>query len=355
MKEKKNFTPIINCTIILVALSIIILFWYSGFRFNSKDAVHSYYHDSTIIHTDDYDFYLNPVNNENDEPVYSDAHIAVKKYGFLYRQMKSYDNTNRKEQALVAENGDCIGYMYSYPGKEKTYHFIHWMRSATSIVDEKYTYSMIYWSDEIILNGETIPLYLNCYFETDEPIQFLQIKDSEVTFADHWSKPITAVFAPVPEDTTLEFWVTQDVASTDFSKYQEIYGWMGARQFYGSNYKTTTDTDGNNIMPKHYVTYLITAYPDYADGGQYITEINITDPAVSVYGLTTDSSFEEFEKVFQKMGFLLSYNEASAFQSVTAEKYDIKFTFTKGTSETSDIIPQITIRANVTNRENIEF
>ena len=44
-----------------------------------------------------------------------------------------------------------------------------------------------------------------------------------------------------------------------------------SREFYGKGYSSVKDEDGNDVKPEHYVTYLITAYPDYADGGEYVT------------------------------------------------------------------------------------
>ncbi len=82
----------------------------------------------------------------------------------------------------------------------------------------------------------------------------------------------------MPEDTNLEFWITQDVSETDFSVYYEIVGWFGARQYYGSGYLPATDEDGNEVDPDYYVKYMITAWPDYADGGEYITAIDFNDP-----------------------------------------------------------------------------
>ena len=44
------------------------------------------------------------------------------------------------------------------------------------------------------------------------------------------------VSGEMPKDTTLEFWITDDVKDQDWSEYDEIYGWMGAREFLGSAY-----------------------------------------------------------------------------------------------------------------------
>ena len=48
---------------------------------------------------------------------------------------------------------------------------------------------------------------------------------------------------PKPSDTNLAFWITQDVSRIDFSHYEEITGWFGARQYYGHGYHSTIDSD----------------------------------------------------------------------------------------------------------------
>ena len=110
----------------------------------------------------------------------------------------------------------------------------------------------------------------------------------------------------MPEDTILELWITQDVADVDFSNYYEILGGIGAKQYYGSGYLPALHEDGYEVDPEYYVKYKITAWPDYADGGQYITSIDFNDPKVTVYGLTINSSFDEFERIFSEMGYELS-------------------------------------------------
>ena len=40
-------------------------------------------------------------------------------------------------------------------------------------------------------------------------------------------------FPPRPKNTTLEFWICDDVSSVDWNGHDEITGWMGAREFLG--------------------------------------------------------------------------------------------------------------------------
>ena len=154
----------------------------------------------------------------------------------------------------------------------------------------------------------------------------------------------------MPEDTNLEFWITQDVAETDFSGYYEIVGWFGASQYYGSGYLPAFDEDGYEVDPEHYVKYKITAWPDYADGGKYITSIDFNDPKVTVYGLTVDSSFDEFERIFSEMGYELSKDSSEIFERYTASKKGVSFSL-----ETVNGKRGFSINAEVTNKKGIVF
>ena len=162
------------------------------------------------------------------------------------------------------------------------------------------------------------------------------------------------VSGEMPKDTTLEFWITEDVKDQDWTGHDEIYGWMGAREFLGSAYKKNEDADGLDQRPEHYVSYVITAWPDYADGGQFVTDIIVTDPAVKVYGLTIASTFEEFDAVFEPLGYELSWSEG-AIQTRVATKDGVTFRLTRVVDDNPNVVPQIRISAVVTNREGIVF
>lgn len=155
-------------------------------------------------------------------------------------------------------------------------------------------------------------------------------------------------------ETTLEFWITEDVAGVDWSAHDEIYGWMGAREFLGSEYKKTKTEYGSEKKPEHYVSYVITAYPDYADGGQFVTDITVTDPDVKVYGLTVHASFAEFDAVFEPLGYELS-NGDGAIPTRRATKDGITFSLERPTEENPGCVPTLRIRATVTNKSEIVF
>ena len=143
---------------------------------------------------------------------------------------------------------------------------------------------------------------------------------------------------PRPQDTSLEFWLCDDMWEFDWSGHDEIGGWFGAREYLGTGYRAV---DGRR--PETRVSYILTAWPDYADGGSYVTTIEITDPAVSVYGLTVNSEPEEFQRVMESMGYEM---RSDADGDQTAVRGDFSFTLRQG---------ELRISARVSNRDGIVF
>lgn len=143
-------------------------------------------------------------------------------------------------------------------------------------------------------------------------------------------------------ETDLEFWITDNVENVDFSKYQEKYGLMGGREYYGSGYVPTTDENGEQRDPEHCVIYTVTSYPDYSSGKSHITRISITDPEVSVYGVTLTSSAEDIKNALTEAGFSVTEKNGG----VIGEKGRFRISFSSDS---------IYIHADVSNRFGIQF
>ena len=143
--------------------------------------------------------------------------------------------------------------------------------------------------------------------------------------------------------TNLEFWITENVDDVDFSKYQEKYGMFGGREYYGTGYVPSVDGSGQQVDPEHCVLYTVTSYPDYSDEEQHITGIFISDPKIEFYGITLDSSFEDFEYYIKLQGFEITHSNET---SRTAEKGTVWITFTE---------EWIRIGVEVTNKTGIIF
>lgn len=122
---------------------------------------------------------------------------------------------------------------------------------------------------------------------------------------------------PKPEDITgLDFWVTEDVSEVDFSEYHIVPGLFGGREYYGTQYVPDTDENGEQTEPPVYVKYTVTAWPDYSDGGSYVTRIVWNDPDVSIFGLTVDSSVSKITGTLSALG----YDTPTGKRGVLAEK-----------------------------------
>ena len=143
--------------------------------------------------------------------------------------------------------------------------------------------------------------------------------------------------------TNLEFWIAENVDDVDFSKYQIKSGMMGGTEYYGTGYVPTVDEYGQQVDPEHCVIYTVTSYPDYVNKEQHITRIYITDPKIEFYGITLNSSFEDFEYYIQNQGFEITHSDKN---SCTAEKGKYSVTITK---------EWIRIRVKVENKDGIQF
>lgn len=121
---------------------------------------------------------------------------------------------------------------------------------------------------------------------------------------------------------------------------------MGGRQFYGKGYAPVSVDDDHNARPDTYVIYTLTAYLDYSDDGLFVTRIEITDPAVSIYGISCGSSLDEFDRAFQDLGCEIQDNGAW---------HIAKHGKTKVIFNASDDDRSISVSVEITNRNGIQF
>lgn len=153
-----------------------------------------------------------------------------------------------------------------------------------------------------------------------------------------------------PEDTTLEFWVAEKVSEEDFKGHYSVEGVFGGYIYFGKEYLPNEITEENSqIKPDYCVTYTVTAYPDYSsNNGKFdtVTRIEITDPAISVYGITCNSTLDDFDKVFQDLGCKIQ--DKGIIHIATYGKTQIAF----ADYEEQEII---TIWVEVTNKQGISF
>lgn len=154
-----------------------------------------------------------------------------------------------------------------------------------------------------------------------------------------------------PADTSLEFWITEDVSEMDWKGYDEAYGMFGGYAYLGKDYHLI-----NGEVPQKHIIYTLTAWPDYSDAGWYITGIEITDPAISVYGLTAASTFSDFDNVLTKQGYKIDIEKNEFHEIHHAEKGDVSFILTSGIfDESGEVESAFIISAEVSNREGLVF
>lgn len=146
---------------------------------------------------------------------------------------------------------------------------------------------------------------------------------------------------PSRPETDLEFWICDNVDGFDFSGYQQKFGLMGGREYYGTGYAPTINENGEQVDPEYCVVYTVTSYPDYSSGKMHITGITITDPAVELYGITLNSSIGEVHSAMEANGFKQKSSHGTTYVN---GKVSIRF---------SDDC--IRISAEVTNLWGIQF
>ena len=151
-----------------------------------------------------------------------------------------------------------------------------------------------------------------------------------------------------PADTTLEFWIAEDISSVDFSAHYERFGVFGAREFYGLGYSPAEVIKGSHdVLPEKYVLYTVSGYPDVLDAWNYVTFIKIADPEIQVYGLTCNSSLEEFDKTMEELGYEIHAGSATS-HTATLEKVTFRLNSYNGQGT-------LLISVEVTNKHGIQW
>lgn len=113
----------------------------------------------------------------------------------------------------------------------------------------------------------------------------------------------------MPDSEGIDYWICDKFTEKDEAECQELYDIMGARRFANPKYKLLVDSEEDYIysrLPDHHVAYIVTPYPDYSDykeNGSFVTEIWITDPEVSLFGINVNCTAEEFGAAMTENGF----------------------------------------------------
>ncbi len=82
------------------------------------------------------------------------------------------------------------------------------------------------------------------------------------TFTAHHPKPPT--IPSKPSDTELEFWIVENVDGINWAGHDTPYELYGGDAYLGKSYPLELSDEGMQI-PKEYVIYTVTSWPDYSD------------------------------------------------------------------------------------------
>lgn len=147
----------------------------------------------------------------------------------------------------------------------------------------------------------------------------------------------------INENSTFELKFLEDVREKDLSEFIchpgfGVSGYSNAK--YGDTHRFS-----NDII----VQYDVTAYPDYADGGSFVTSIYCSDPEVTFYGGYTIASGDSFADELDAAGYSIVRHSSSVYGVPS-------FTATRGNIRISYILNhEFYILYNVSNRDGIMF
>ena len=160
-------------------------------------------------------------------------------------------------------------------------------------------------------------------------IYYLRDGDT-VTLYDPYGKYMSAQYSPVRvlsvDDWSFDKWILDEYDAEYFNNSLAARLWdFGPAAYYDSAYGTKDEAE----IPEQYVAYAVEVFyredPErYED--KFVTYIEITDPTVTLFGVSLKSSPEEIIEALENYGgFYISYNEQN--KNVVAWKGIFKIMF----------------------------
>ena len=154
----------------------------------------------------------------------------------------------------------------------------------------------------------------------------------------------------------LTYWILDEFSPSDGSGVHQIPGMMGGWMYVDDRYPLKLDEYGNSVVPDVCVLYTVTAWPDFSDGNKVVTRIDISDPGVSVFGVTLDTEADEFENIMSENGLYIAdlymlppgVEQCCRAESPDGSYHIVLETLTNGEK-------RFYINAPVTNRKGILF
>ncbi|MBU1093164.1 MAG: hypothetical protein KKH01_01740 [Firmicutes bacterium] len=137
--------------------------------------------------------------------------------------------------------------------------------------------------------------------------------------------------------------VTEDVTS----KFN-IMGGFGVETLIDANIDPYSVDIYEYMLSNPTTYYDVTAYPDYANGGSYITRISTSDPEIHIYDLSVGDEYTEVE-IIEYMESLGFYPRDSISSVYVNERVWIRVYLEEG------IIIKLGVEVEITNRTGIEY
>lgn len=122
-----------------------------------------------------------------------------------------------------------------------------------------------------------------------------------------------AIVKDINNNTNLEIKLLTRVEDGLFDENYDIIPGFGIKGYfdkkYGENYMENSD-----VIDSCVVIYHVTSYPDAFFGKSHITGIEITDPAITLYGYSVGDSIEGVADFFKEKGYEETYNNGHLFK-----------------------------------------
>ena len=183
--------------------------------------------------------------------------------GFMYQQSTVYDTYMHmylQRYILLSFDGSKLNVMFDHVVK-KTYDYSSVINKTRAFSDGDYLY--------VFANSDILEIY--------------------------------TIIPNVTKQSTLDFYIGQNVDDVDFSEYEirDLGFSADYVMYYGKGYSATETGD----TPKQCVWYAVSSYPNLENEEKHIKHIFISDPAVKLWGMTVNSSAEKFTATMMAKGF----------------------------------------------------
>lgn len=155
--------------------------------------------------------------------------------------------------------------------------------------------------------------------------------------------------ALINDKSGFELDLLADVSGTDLSSYYAEPG-FGVTAYCNRKYVDgLTEFGLSGLSPCVY--YEVTAWPDYSDGGAYVTRIYCSDDSVGFLGVTLASEWDAIRSALEAAGFTPTERTDIAVENMTATKDGITVTVYRH----DDGSKTLHISAEVTNKNGIIY